>query len=425
MRSYRAQHNLFAVSANNAETAINTVQTLDTTMLVAMGDICNLEPRRESNEDEANGYEEADTIYDLGATAGMTMNFERAQPQHFAFLMAYALGSVSTAAAGSGYAHTITPIANDLDASRSVPSFTGAQRLGATVLKRRFGSMFVDSLTATFARDNWCKISGAIKATGLVADNITEETIAALDNATSLTLAANGVQGSDAATRLDNVHSIKVNLSGDVWTDVTYTVVSAATPAVITIADPGGAGDSKNYKVLYIPTEAAWATFPARVTETPLRVSDMSLTVGGNWNGSAFSGGHAMNTELESIEWSFQNNLQVEFVPGGAGSYADRCFRDGRMQTLRLTRELRDYILQNYIDSNETFGIEILAEGAEYDSPHMYTVHLVFPKCAVISSPISVNGKRLAEAGDLRVLEDATYGSVWAQVKNLQATYAV
>jgi len=151
MRSWRAQHNLLAVSANNAETAINTEQTLDTSMLVGMSDIINLEPKRETNADELTGYEEPDAIRDLGALSGVAMNFEKAQPQHFAFLLAYALGSIVTSAAGTGYEHVITPIANDLDAARSNPSFTAAMRYGSTVLKRRFASMFVDSLSATFA----------------------------------------------------------------------------------------------------------------------------------------------------------------------------------------------------------------------------------------------------------------------------------
>jgi hypothetical protein len=51
-------------------------------------------------------------------------------------------------------------------------------------------------------------------------------------------------------------------------------------------------------------------------------------------------------------------------------------------------------------------------------------VGIYFPKVAVLSAPLSVNGKRLAESGDFIVLEDATEGSVSVTVKNLVATYA-
>jgi len=426
-RNFLATHNLIAVSANSRETAINTEQTLDTGMLCALGDVLNLVPRREDNSNEATGYEEPDTIYDLGALAEGVFNFERGQPQHFAFLLAYALGSVSTAAAGTGYKHTITPIAGELDGSRSIPSFTAAQRFGKTVMKRRFASCFVDSIAATFARDAWCKISGTIKGTGKVTNSITEETVIAPGNAESLTLAANAVAGSTAAERLANVHSIKVELSDGVWTDVEYSAVSEAPPAVITITDPGGeASPEVDYKILYAATEAAWMTFPARVDETPLRVSGVTVNMGGTWSGSAFEGGRELCAEVKQIEWSFQNNLEVQFTPCAGGSYAARALRGGRTQKIKLDREFREFIMQQHIADNDTFGLYILAEGAAYDaSPeYKYQVEIIFPKVAVLTAPISVDNKRLAESCELQVLEDTTYGSVIVMVQNKQATYA-
>lgn len=431
MREFRATKDLIAVSANTQETAINTEQTLDTSMLVSMSNIANREPRRESNADELTGYEEPDTIYDLGDLAGMTMDFPKAQPQHFAFLMAYALGSVAVAAAGTGYEHTLTPASVEEDADRSNPSFTLIQRLGDTVVKERFASMFVDGFNATFSKDDWCKISATIKGTGKVTDNVTEETITVTPGAdpyplgTSLTLAANAVEGADAQTRLDNVQYIRKELSSGEWTEVVPTAVSDATPAVITI--PAANADDVNdvdFKVIYIPEEAAWCTFPARVTETPLRVAEMTVTLGGAWDGSAFQGGKSMTSELRSIEWNFANNGAVEFVPGAGDAYAARYFREGRTQTVRLDREFRDFILQNYLEETEYFGLYILAEGAIYDSPHKYQVEIIFPRLGVINSPRSVDGKRLVEAGDLQVLTDSTYGTVIVNVKNLQATYA-
>ena len=487
MRSWRATHNLLAVSANTRETAINKEQALDTSLLVNMDDVINLEPRREDNADELTGKEEADTIYDLGNLVSSPLTFNKAQAQHLAFIFAYALGTTSTGAAGAGYEHTITPIDGDVDAYRSVPSFTGAMRLGKTVLKRRFASMFVDSFVATFARDDWVKIVGQTKGTGKVTDNVYEETLAALDDAVSLTLATNGVEGADAQARLDNVQRIRVELATGVWTEVAYSVVSDATPAVITIADPGGAGVSKNYKILYIPDEVipsdwqatngysvddickpttpndywyictvagtssgtepavwpttigetevdgsvtwecitdAWMTFPSRVVETPLRCSEVTFKLGGKWDGSDFQGGREMDAEVQSIEWTFNDNLEVIFSLGAGGAYANRCFRPARTQILKLDREFRDYIIQNHIDENDDFGIEILAEGAIYDTPHKYQSRIVFPKVAILSAPLSHNNKRIAEVGDMVILEDDTYGSVITKTKNLQSTYA-
>ena len=505
-RSYMATHDLIAVSANTRETAINTEQTLDTTMLAALGDVINLEHRRESNENEASGHEEPDTIYDLGSLANWSANFEKAQPQHFAFLLAYALGVATPSAAGSGYKHTITPISGDLDNDRSCPSFTAAQRYGDNVLRRRFASMFVDSVAASFAKDSWCKITGTIKGTGKYTDNIAKELVTEAMNATTLTLAALAIQDdtpASAATRLENVQQIRVLKpnSGE-YLDVAYSAVSAATPAVITITppaiavpiaglskaaacvvtwtahgfvstdkitfsgitqadwsalnaehiityigadsfsipvdtqgyglaydagtDPGVGRESTDavYEILYIPTESGWMTFPARINETPLRVSELTLKVGGKWNGSTFLGGRELTSEIKSGDWWFNNKLAVEFVPGAGGSYASRAIRGGRTQKITLNREFREFIMQQHLIDNDTLGLYILAEGAVYDSPHKYQVEIIFPKVAVLAAPISVDGKRLGEAGDLQVLEDDTYGSVIVKVKNLQATYA-
>jgi hypothetical protein len=425
MRSVQATHNQFAVSANTKETAINTEQTLDTQMLCALSDVMNLEPRREDNSNEAIGLEEPDTVYDNGALAGMTMNFEKAQPQHFAFLLAYALGQVSTAVKGDGYQHTITPISGDLDESRSNPSFTLAQRYGKTVVKRRYASCFVDSVTFSFIRDAWVKLSGVIKATGKFTNNIESETVSAAGDATTITLASNGVHGATAAERLANVQHVYVELSAGVKTEVTVTAVSDASPAVLTIVDPGGTSSpAVDYEVLYIPDESGWMTFPARISETPLRVSEVSAIFGGKWTGSAFSGGRTIAAEVKSVEGTFNNNGECQFTLGAGGDYASRYVRNGRTQKVKLDREFREFIMQQHIEDNDTFGLYIKAEGSLYDETYKYQVEIIYPKCAVMTSPISVDNKRLGESVDVQVLEDATYGSIIVKVQNLQATYA-
>lgn len=425
MRSYRATNNLIAVSAMTAEVAVNAEQTPDTVMQVSMSDVINVEPRRENDAEELTGREEPSLIYDMGQTAAGNLTFDKAQPQHFGFLCAYALGKIATAAAGDGYEHTVTPIAADVDAKRANPSFTLAMRF-ADVLKRRFASAFVDQLTATFARDEWVKINGQLKLTGKTTDNVIQETVEALDNVVALTLAENGVHGADAGERLDSIHRIDAELTSGIWTPVVVTGVSAATPAVLTIESAGGAGtETVKYRVLYRPVEAAaWMTFPAKVVETPLRVSEVSVNFGGSWSGSAFVGGRTMTCEAKQIEWSFQNNLQVEFCFGEAGNYAGRAFRDGRTQTVKVDREFRDMVVQRHIADNDTFGLRLLARGAAYEEGHHYQVEIVFPKLGVIGSPISVDGKRLAESAELSVLEHDTHGSVIVKVKNKVATYA-
>ena len=172
IRNFLATHNQLAVSANLQETAINQEQTLDTTFLVDLNTVLNYRPLKYANRDEATGKEEADKLYDLGGTVAGSLAFSRAQPQHFAFLTAYALGEVSTSVVGtSGHRHVIQPRSGEVDLSRSNPSFTAAMRFGRQVMKRRFASCFVDQVRVEFAKDGWAKVTGVVKGTGKVLDN--------------------------------------------------------------------------------------------------------------------------------------------------------------------------------------------------------------------------------------------------------------
>ncbi len=420
MKNYLSDYNLTAVSAGLKETALNTEQTLDTSMLLPKTAIMSLDPRREDNKDEATGKEEPDTVYDLGALSSFPMPFAKAQAQHFAFGYGFALGSVASSAWGTGRKHLILPTA-----SMDIPGFTAAQRLGQTILKRRLASLCVDDLKATFAKDSWAKLDLGTKGTGKYTDNITEESITAAYNAASLVLAANGVQGSDAATRLDNVHNIKVQVPATLeWADVAFSVVSGATPAVITIAAPGGVATSTTYKVLYVPTEPAWCTFPARVSEPPLRVTNLLLKVGGKWNGTTFLGGHTIGPEVDSIEHNVKNNVAIEYRVGGTGTYASYVQRGGRAQTIGLKQQMRNFLLQQRIKNNEYFGVYAKATGDEFATGYNYYVEVIFPRCNVLKAPISVDGKILAEAGDLVVLQDDVYPSVQVTVGNMVTSYA-
>jgi hypothetical protein len=392
MRNYLANYDQLVVSANLKETALNTEQDLDTSMLVAMATILGLDPRRESNADELTGKEEPDSVYDLGSLTGGDMNFDKAQAQHFGFGYSFALGVSTPAEWGEGFQHVITP-AEGL----TLPSFTAAMRIGKTIFKRRFAGMHVDQLTATFAKDSWAKLALALKGTGKNSSNIAKETVEAAYNATSLTLATSGVQGLTAAERLDNVHHIRVKVpTTEEWVDVVFTAVSDATPAVITIVAPGGVATATDYEIIYSPTAVAWETFPQRVSEPPLRVTDLIVNLGGKWDGTDLLGGHVLAEEIESIEHVLNNQLLVEFRVGGTGSYANYAVRQGRMQTIRLNRQARDYILQQKMTDNEYFVVYMKATGAEFEAAvveppepaHNYFVEVVFPRCNVLKSPV-------------------------------------
>ena len=424
--SSRTVNNLFAVSANSRETEVNEFQALDTAMLCSSADIVNLDRKRETNEDEMNGMEEASGLYNLGnGGSGVTLNFKRAQPQHFGFLLGYGLGSVAMSAAGAGYQAVITPIDGDLDRSRSNPTFTGGFRAGKTIFKGRYASMAVDSVSAKFPREGFPSLSGTIKGTGKHETNIVQESVTAKDDDTSLTLAANGVEGASAAERLQNVQRIRAELASGEWTDVEFSAVSDAEPAVITITPPGSSTVDVTYKILYVVKESGWMTFPSQIYETPMICSDISLWIGGKYTvAGGFVGGRQLGCEINDIEYNLQNNMKAEPCFGGSSNHADKITREGRVQTLKINREAVDYIFQQMLDDDEMLAARILYEGAEFDTGHKYTVALYFPKIGLLSAPWSENGKKLAEAGDFRVFQHATEGSIRAVVKNQVASYA-
>lgn len=433
MRTPQATFNLLAVSAYARETAINVEQDLDLSLLVGMGDVLNINPLRRDNADDATGGEEATEVSDMGQRVSGPLTFKRAQPHQIAFLLAYALQpSVSTDVPGStgGRKHVYTPSDNWFDEARGLPSFTAAQRY-AKVFKRRLASCFVNSLTFSFPKNDFVQATADIQATGKVTSSMGEELVTALDNVTVLTLAANAVNGSTDQERLDSVHQIiaEYPAASDIWVPVTYTAVSDDAPAVITIASVGGSGASTTYKVFYAALEPGtdWRTFPARVTEPPLKTSEFSLTVGGKWDGSAIAGGRILTSEVGNFSFTLNNNMQVEGTMGGGADYANRALRDPRTQKLTLSRELMDAVWQELrLIGNTTFSIYAKAEGAllNVGETARYTFGICWPLCALSNSAISADGKRLVESPDITVLRDATHGSVYAWVINKGTAYA-
>lgn len=429
MREFFAKDMLIAVSAVNKETVLNTEQTLDTGMLCDLASIPILDRRLEDDSEQATGKEEVDTLYDLGGLSKIHMAFPMCQAQHMGFIGTYGLGSRTSAPAGTGgYKHTIIPIAGDLEAARSNPSFTMAARLGKHLQKQRFAGNVIDSFNLSMEKDSWVKLDAEIPGTGKSSTNAYKETKTAAYNVGSLTLAANGVAGTTPQERLDNVHHIRVQVPTTLeWVDVVYSVVSDATPAVITITPPGGVATSTIYEIIYNIAESgtyAWCSFPSRVVEPPLRVSDFAINIGGKWDGSALAGGHAMAAEVNSFKWTFNNRMKVEFTPGGGTyMYANRAIREGRVQTITFDRQFKDLIFSQRFSDLETFVFYAKAEGPEYDTGHKYTIELVFPKVGIRTRTPKRDGTRLAEESEFIVMQDDTYGSVILYIKNKVATY--
>lgn len=510
MRNQSVKHNLLSISAGQMEPGLNQPVVPDASFRVDVSSILAISRRTETDEGEATGTEEVTTIYDLGAGVEQQLNFAKLQPQFLAAFAAYALGSISTSDLGGGaYQHTITPIDGDLAADRSNPMFTAVQRLGNSVIKGMFASLGVDSLSLKASADDWMGLTVGVKGTGKAQDNLIREQVSGNSDDTTITLAANAVEGASAAERLGSIHQVRFQQTGQsYWTEADIVSASDATPAVITIDAISAASNAGTWEVLYVPDEdttlitgsatsdppadttgvledsaqtmiadehigrqlvmtsgtasgmfyditdnavdsitlggnnlyadgvrsgdtyvirqIGWLPQPAYTDQPPLRTSQLNVNIGGEYNGTSFVGGRAMKTDLNEISWDFSNTLQMVQGPGaGTSKVANQALRDGRSQTVSMTRRMVDALYQHMLlEDAETFAAVIEAQGPEIGSSgEYYGIKIIWPKLQLQDSERGTSGKRLSESPKLAVLEDATYGSVIVIVTDNRAAY--
>src|SRR3990172_5260140 len=200
-------------------------------MYLDSGSWLNLKRGIEDDSGEVRGVEAADELFHWGDTAEGKLVQKRARPNFCLFTLAYFFGSISSASAGAtAYKHTIYPLTNG-----EHPALTLGQCHGNSMLKERFAMNFVEGFTMKLD-DKWLGMEAEIVGSGKRDVNYNSETVSAPENATSLTLESNGVQGSDAAERLENVPLVRTKKAGEnKWTIVNVIAVSGATPAVLTI----------------------------------------------------------------------------------------------------------------------------------------------------------------------------------------------
>jgi hypothetical protein len=348
---------------------------------------------------------------------------KRAKPDFLALVLAYFFGQCdSTLVGASAYRHLVTPLSG-----LELPSFTAVQRRGAGVFNERLAGNYLESFILELA-DGWASLSAEVLGIGAREVNYDHEVVSAPANATSITLAVSGVAGATAAARLANVYRVRArDVGGQAWQELTVTAVSAAVPAVIDLSEAlGTSGDDVDYEVDYLPVEPAWCVLPGSIDESPLKLVEARVLVDGYFDGSTLSGGHDLSARLESFSVSGKNNLELRRFPGSSGP-AGHALRGARELTISLTQSLRDTVLLYQADHPETerLAVALILAGAEIEpgSGARFGVELIFPCCGIIQAPVTVAGRRLAQAGDLVVMDDGTYGGVAVRAYNQQVGY--
>lgn len=375
----------------------------------------------EHDGDTIRGAELPTRLYAAERKAAGALAQKRAKPDFLAFVLAYFFGECRSAAAGAGYRHEISPTAG-----LELPTFTAIQRRGATVFTERLSGNYLEGFSLELG-EGWVSLSAEVLGTGGREVSYAHETVTAPANTLTLTL-ADGVTGASAAERRANVYRVRArDVGSEVWTVAAVESVSGAAPAVITLAEAvGSTAGEIDFEVDYLPTAQPWCALPAAVDESPLRLVDARVVVDGWFDGEELVGGEELQAELLGFTVTGKNNLELRRFPGDAGPAA-LALRGGRELTVTLTESLRDTVLLYQADHPETekLALALRIQGAPIAGAGglCFGAELIFPRCGILAAPVTTSGKRLAQAGDLVVLDDGTYGGAVVRCFNLQTGY--
>jgi len=379
----------------------------------------------EDDRDQIRGVELAANLYSAGQTAGGKLSQKRVKPDFLTLVLAYFFGQVVSEQVAAGiYQHTITP-----SEALSLPSFTLIQRRGDSILKERFSGNLIDGFSLDLG-ESWIGLSADARGIGKREVNYEHEMVKAPANSTQITLSANGVEGATQAVRLENVFRVRAkDVGSNVWEVCAVTDVSGDTPAVITIQEPvGQSSDLIDFHIDYLPVETSWCQFPNELDESPLRLVDARVIVDGYFDGDDVSGGEIISNDLLSFSIQGKNNLEIRKLADGSNNpWASEAVRAQRDLTVKLSERLRNTLRQWQADHPETEQISLYLKirGAEIvpQSGYYFGADIIFPECGILNAPIAVNGKFLAQEGDLLVMDDGTYHGAFIRTWNQVSQY--
>lgn len=416
-------------SASGAVSAAENPQTLAMIVPFDEGSKIDINDNRESNQKEKTGMAEPTKI-DAGEREAVgTLTKSKAQPNLLAWAFAMITQDHSETAAGSsGYVHT-SQMSNAVEPA----FFSVAHRKGNLADMRRHTGMIIDSLGLTMTKGANLAATLGLKGIGKFDDQRFSETVAGLDNDTTLAFTKD-IHGDSP----DNV---------TVWADTSANGVPDREVAVtavdnvsnqLTITSLGGAGAAVTYHLIYTPknslAEYVWADLStlSAVEEFLPRTKDIQLILGGAYDGSDIVGGQVAKCEISSINYQHNANATVQ-----------KCFRGGALpvdhatgidlgdisQTLTVDRDIVDFIMGYWHEKNLYPGMKIHAlSPAEFESGQRYEIEILIPKIGFLDNKHNVVEGKWSSQSSLVVLKDdsaSNYPSIIFKVKNQQTGYLV
>ena len=394
-------------------------------MVMDTGSGLSLDRDVEDDRDQIRGAELATRLFYSGHTVSGRLSQKRVKPDLLNFVLAYFFGEARTQEVGSGiYEHIITP-SNLL----TLPSFTLTQRRGDSILKERYSGNLIDGFSLELG-ESWVSLSADVKGIGKRETNYYHEVVKANANSSQLTLSQNGVEGEGEGERIENVFRVRArDVGSNIWKLAKVIGVSQGAPAVITLQEPiSQSSELIDFHIDYIPTEPDWCDFPAELDESPLRLVDARVIVDGYFDGNDVSGGEVISNDLLNFSIQGKNGLEIRKLADWSGApWASDAVRSQREITIKISERLRNTILQWQADHPETEQISVYLRirGAEIipQSGYYFGADFIFPKCGILNLPVSLNGKFLAQDGDLIVMDDETHSGVFIRTWNKVSNY--
>lgn len=173
---------------------------------------------------------------------------------------------------------------------------------------------------------------------------------------------------------------------------------------------------------------------PSVVGESYLRYGDVNFTRGGSLSGTVAGGDLAVGgsptsfkADLQSFEWTLDNQAQTFYEMGDASGYVTRAERGDRFQqNLSAVLEMQDDSHKTGLVNGTQYVMNIPVTGAVISGgtdSFNYSCELIFPKVVYKEAKKDRDGEVVTVNAEFQVLDDATYGSVIVKVINEQTAY--
>lgn len=170
---------------------------------------------------------------------------------------------------------------------------------------------------------------------------------------------------------------------------------------------------------------------PNQVGESYMRFGDVTVNRGGSFSGSVAGGDLAhggsptdLSAKVRSFSYKVENNANPVYEMGDQSKYVSRVERGRRWShELNVQFELEDGSHHTGLTQGMEYAFSLPIVGSLIEDTYNYRCTLYFPKVVYREAKKSEDDGTLLVDAVFEVLEDATYGSVIAEVHNKVTSY--